>query len=102
MQYELLLISFFSVSGIGDVKFDLLAYVFAISSVIAQSIYLTYVQKTGVESGVSALSVLHLNSINCIPFLFAFSTLSGNLTRAFYFERNSDSQFVVCCVVFIH
>ena len=52
-------------------------------------------QKTGVESGVSALSVLHLNSINCLPFLFAYSTLSGNLTTAIYFKGNSDPQFVV-------
>ena len=76
-------------------KFDLTAYISAISSVVAQSIYLTYVQKTGVESGVSALSVLHLNSINCMPFLFAYSTLSGNLVRAFNFPGNSDPQFVV-------
>ena len=81
-------------------EFDLAAYIFAISSVFAQAIYLTYVQKTGVESGVSALSVLHLNSINCIPFLFAYSTLSGNLVKAFYFQGNSDPQFVVSYISF--
>jgi len=82
-------------TGLGEVKIDLSAYIFAISSVIAQSIYLTYVQKTGVESGVSALSVLHLNSINCMPFLFAYSSLSGNLTTAIYFDGNSNPQFVM-------
>ena len=91
----MLLYEFYLFSGLGDVKFELSAYVFAIASVIAQSVYLTYVQKTGVESGVSALSVLHLNSINCIPFLFAFSTLSGNLVSAFNFQGNSDPHFVV-------
>ena len=68
------------------------------SSVVAQSIYLTYVQKTGIESGVSALSVLHLNSINCIPFMLAYTVLSGNIVRAINFPGNKDSHFVVSII----
>ncbi|XP_065052070.1 uncharacterized protein LOC135681493 isoform X2 [Rhopilema esculentum] len=86
-------------TGFGDVKFDFYAYICAVSSVVAQSIYLTYVQKTGIESGVSALSVLHLNSINCIPFMLAYAVLSGNIVRAIHFSGNKDSQFVAAFLI---
>lgn len=87
------------ITGLGDVEFRPWSYVMALSSVVAQSIYLTYVQKTGAESGFSALSVLHLNSINCIPFLFAFTALSGNLVRAIHFPSNKDPQFVAAFLI---
>lgn len=82
------------VTGLGDVKFHSWAYFCALSSVAAQAVYLTYVQKTGVESGVSALSVLHLNSINCIPFIFAFTVLTGDLVKAINFPANNNPNFV--------
>eukprot|EP00794_Sanderia_malayensis_P017675 gene17675-19437_t len=82
------------ITGLGDVRFNAFAYICALSSVAAQALYLTYVQKTGVESGVSALSVLHLNSINCIPFLIGYCVLSGDLVKAIKFPSNNDPSFV--------
>ena len=76
-------------------EFHLIAYVCALSSVVAQATYLTYVQKSGLESEETALSVLHLNSINCIPFIFAYTVLTGDLVKAFNFPGNKDPQFVV-------
>lgn len=71
-------------------------YLDALSSVIAQATYLTYVQKTGLEKGVSALSVLHLNSINCIPLMFSYSLMNGSLAEALHFRFNEPA--VVVCI----
>ena len=82
-------------AGLGDLKFHLVGYLDALSSVIAQATYLTYVQKTGLEKGVSALSVLHLNSINCIPLMFSYSLMNGSLVKALHFPFDEPSA-VVC------
>lgn len=58
------------VAGFGDLEFSALAYIYALLSVVCQSFYLTYIQKTGVEKGFCTLTVLHTNSVNCIPLLF--------------------------------
>ena len=81
--------------GLGDVQFDLRAYLHAGASVVAQAIYLTYVQKTGVEKEISALSVLHLNSINCIPFMLCYTLISGNLQKSMSFPYLESESFLV-------
>ena len=86
----------FCIIGFGDLQFRPYGYAEAICSVLAQSVYLTYVQKTGVEKNVSALSVLHLNSINCILPLFAYTLWNGNLKNAVLFEGFYESSFRVC------
>ena len=88
------------IAGFGDLQFHLYGYVDAILSVLAQSLYLTYVQKTGVEKGVSALSVLHLNSINCILPLFMYTLWNGNLLDAVRFEGFDDLSFRVSWYLF--
>ncbi|XP_066911261.1 uncharacterized protein [Clytia hemisphaerica] len=80
-------------AGFGDLQFKLYGYVDAILSVMAQSFYLTYVQKTGIEKGASALSVLHLNSINCILPLMMYTLWNGSLLQAARFEGFKDSSF---------
>ena len=82
--------------GFGDLQFRPYGYAEAILSVLAQSVYLTYVQKTGVEKNVSALSVLHLNSINCILPLLIYTFWNGNLKNAVLFEGFYENSFRVC------
>ncbi|XP_057303238.1 uncharacterized protein LOC130640731 [Hydractinia symbiolongicarpus] len=82
-------------AGIGDLSFQVIGYSNAILSVLAQSVYLTFVQKTGLEKGGSALSVLHLNSINCIPMLLLFTALNGHLVKGFQFPGFSQIGFLV-------
>ena len=88
------ILTFFS--GIGDLEFSASAYSFALLSVVCQSFYLTYIQKTGVEKGLSTLTVLHTNCINCIPLLLIYTVCSKELLSALRFGRYIDPSFQVC------
>ena len=81
--------------GAGDLSFQFYGYLNAILSVFAQSLYLTYVQKTGVEKHLSALSVLHLNSINCILPLFLYILWNNNIVKALHYDGLTESYFMV-------
>ena len=48
-------------------------------SVLSQALYLTYVEKSGCAEGMSTLTVLYVNSINCVPLLAAISLVTGDL-----------------------
>lgn len=82
-------------AGAGDLSFHLYGYLDALASVFAQSIYLTYVQKTGVEKHVSALSVLHLNSINCILPLLVYTIWNKNLIKAIHYDGLMATSFII-------
>ena len=87
---------FFFPSGFGDLEFSAFAYVSALLSVICQSFYLTYIQKTGSEKGLSALTVLHTNSINCIPLLLIYTLCNKELQAALKFDGYYVVEFQVC------
>lgn len=74
------------IAGFGDLEFSPSAYVFALLSVVCQSFYLTYIQKTGIEKGLSTLTVLHTNCINCIPLLLLYTVLNKELMTALRFD----------------
>lgn len=73
-------------AGFGDLEFSAFAYASALLSVICQSFYLTYIQKTGAEKGLSALTVLHTNSVNCIPLLLIYTLCNKELLAALRFD----------------
>ena len=73
-------------------RFSYIGYAEAIMSVIAQSVYLSYVQKTGVGS---TLSVLHLNSVNCIPVMLIYTLGRGRLIQSLSFPGFTQPSFVV-------
>lgn len=83
-------------SGFGDLEFSAFAYASALLSVICQSFYLTYIQKTGSEKGLSALTVLHTNSINCIPLLLIYTLCNKELQAALKFDGYYVVEFQVC------
>ncbi|XP_065655152.1 uncharacterized protein LOC100197493 isoform X2 [Hydra vulgaris] len=89
-------------AGLGDLKFHFSSYCNGLLSVVAQATYLTYVQKTGVEDNTSALSVLHINSINCIPMMLIYTTINGKLLESFSFtgfkNENDRISFIVAFV----
>lgn len=87
---------FFFPSGFGDLEFSAFAYASALLSVICQSFYLTYIQKTGSEKGLSALTVLHTNSINCIPLLLIYTLCNKELQAALKFDGYYVVEFQVC------
>ena len=82
-------------TGLGDLSFHLGGYISAILSVFSQSFYLLYIQKTGVENGLSTLDVLHLNSVNCIPLLTIYTVYSNQLVNSFYSIKVTAKGFFV-------
>lgn len=87
------------IAGIGDLEFSASAYIFALLSVVCQSFYLTYIQKTGVEKGLSTLTVLHTNCINCIPLLLIYTVCSKELLSAFRFGGYIDPSFQIALMI---
>lgn len=81
------------IAGFGDLEFSVSAYCFALLSVVCQSFYLTYIQKTGVEKGLSTLTVLHTNSVNCVPVLFLYTILNKELLAALRFDGYNNAAF---------
>ena len=75
--------------------FSLPAYLHGLASCLTQAVYLTYVQKTGAESGLSALSVVHLSSINCLPFLAVYTVLSSEVQEVLRYPKLYDIHFLV-------
>lgn len=67
----------------------------AVISVFSQACYLVYVQKTGVEAGISTLGVLHLNSINCVPILALYTILNNQLLNSFNHIMTTANGFLV-------
>ncbi|KAK3754619.1 hypothetical protein QZH41_020545, partial [Actinostola sp. cb2023] len=87
------------IAGLGDLQFSLDAYVCALASVVSQAIYLTYVQKSGVDEGLSALAVLHLNSINCIPILFVYVAMSREIMMSLHYTGYKSSGFEMILIL---
>ena len=72
------------------------AYISALASVVCQSFYLTYIQKSGVEEGLSTLTVLFTNSVNCVPLLLLYTLCNKELFSALAFEGLTVAGFQVC------
>ena len=83
-------------TGFGDLEFSIYAYISALASVVCQSFYLTYIQKSGVEEGLSTVTVLFTNSVNCVPLLFIYTLCNNELFSAFAFDGLNIAGFQVC------
>lgn len=93
-------------AGIGDLAFDLSAYIYCSFSVICQALYFTSIQKSG-ESSVNSknsLQVLFACSIISLPLLLSFSIITQEYVEVF--ERFSEDRNIafytsliicVCC-----
>ena len=82
-------------SGIGDLQFSSDAYICALASVLCQAFYLTFIQKTNIEEGLSTVAVLHLNSINCIPIMFVYVILTREIQQTTSFTGYKSAGFEV-------
>ena len=83
-------------TGFGDLEFSMYAYVSALASVVCQSFYLTYIQKSGVEEGLSTVTVLFTNSVNCVPLLLIYTLFNKELFSALAFDGLNITGFQVC------
>lgn len=85
-------------AGFGDLEFSIYAYISALASVVCQSFYLTYIQKSGVEEGLSTVTVLFTNSVNCVPLLFIYTLCNKELFSALAFDGLNIAGFQAAIV----
>ena len=87
------------IAGYGDLAFDPAAYAFGAVSVLAQSLYLTLVQKSG--SDFTTAETVHLNAYNNIPIMLTCSVLFGQLGPALHAFKYHNIAFVITFVTVI-
>ncbi|XP_072049530.1 uncharacterized protein [Amphiura filiformis] len=87
------------IAGLGDLTFDLTAYVAGILSVLSQASYLTLVQKLSLNSKMTATGILYLNTLICTPFLFIFILLTFNLSTLSTYQYIKDPLFISLLVL---
>lgn len=87
------------IAGYGDLAFDPNAYMFGISSVFSQSIYLVLVQKHAGDQ--SAAETLHLNSYNTLPLLLISSLVFGEFSQAIASFDPFNPGFVIMFAIVI-
>lgn len=80
--------------GFGDLDFSPSAYLSGVVSIFSQGLYLTYVQKLGIEKQFSALEVLYYNSLNCIPLFLLYFVLSSEYSHTIAYFHNCSIDFV--------
>lgn len=73
--------------GFGDLSSKRSGYVLGAGSVISQALYLTYVERSGCAKGFDTLSVLYLNSVNCLPLMFLVALFLGELDQLVYMSN---------------
>jgi len=66
-------------TGLGDLRFDAHAYTVGVIATISQALYLTYIQKNGVQEGLKSYQVLYISCINCFPMFLFMSVLMGEI-----------------------
>lgn len=81
--------------------FSLAAYLRGLVSIFSQGLYLTYVQKLGIEKQLTALELLYVNSINCIPLFLLYILLSWEFVDAVNFLRDCTFEFILVFLLVI-
>ncbi|PIK61878.1 hypothetical protein BSL78_01209 [Apostichopus japonicus] len=89
------------IAGFGDLDFSLAAYLCGLVSIFSQGLYLTYVQKLGIEKQLTALELLYVNSINCIPLFLLYILLSWEFVDAVNFLRDCTFEFILVFLLVI-
>ncbi|GAX76987.1 hypothetical protein CEUSTIGMA_g4434.t1 [Chlamydomonas eustigma] len=63
-------------AGAGDLEFDLMGYLYSLTSCVTQAAYFVLVEIQGAK-GISATEMLWYNSISCLPMLMVSTWYSG-------------------------
>jgi len=84
------------IAGLGDLTFDMLGYLLACFSCLAQASYLVYVAKTGAESGINTFGLLFYNSLLAIPFVFVIVLVLGEFQAVSEYPNLWALDFQIC------
>lgn len=79
----------------GDLDFDIKAYVYGISSILSQALYLNTLQRLEMDTNIGALSISYINSINSIPIMFLMIFATGDYSaiyRSLYMDTWTGFQ----------
>src|SRR5688572_16073805 len=99
-QAVMLILAGAFIAGIGDITFDLVAYIFAFISCFAQAAYLLYVAKTGAETGINNFGLLFYNSLLAIPFVTIFVLFNDEISGVLSYEHIFQRDFLVRMKIF--
>lgn len=90
------------IAGLGDLSFDLLGYLMALTSCGLQSTYLILVEKSGKEHGYNSHELLLYNAVLSLPVLFVLILCSGEGSAAVsaFDERMKSSKFFLALLIF--
>lgn len=83
------------IAGMGDLTFDLVAYILAFLSCFAQAAYLIFVAKSGAETGINNFGLLFYNSLLAIPFVLFFVFFFGELEQVINYPHLLETDFLV-------
>ena len=85
----------FYCSGIGDLTFQLDAYVYGLLSAVAQSVYLLLVQKYAKEDNLSVLDISYIVSVNAFPLCLSAIFMFDESTKLLDYHGLLMSGFAV-------
>lgn len=93
----------------GDLDFDFKSYMFGAASVLSQSLYLLTLQKMGSENqldsynpnakAANAMTILYVNSVNCLPVTAIVVVLSGELHSMQTYAKWHEPGFIIALVL---
>jgi len=86
-------------AGAGDLTFDMIAYIMATISCLAQSAYLIYVAKTGSEKDINSFGLLFYNSLLSIPFVLMTALMSGEIEKVLLYPKFWERDFQACFII---
>ncbi|XP_006814403.1 uncharacterized protein LOC102810125, partial [Saccoglossus kowalevskii] len=86
---------------LGDVQFHLISYIYGGVCVLAQALYLLYIQKMGIEKHISAVGFLYINSVTCIPLLIIYTVVTSEILAVMAYPQWTEPGFVASYLIVI-
>lgn len=88
------------VAAYGDLNFHWHSYLLGVSSVFTQALYLLTLQKTGIEKNIGPLSLVYVNSINCMPVMTLLCFAAGDISAIARYPHWHEPKFM-CSFLFL-
>ena len=82
------------IAASGDLNFDRNSYLYGVTSVVTQALYLITLQKTGMEKNIGAMSIVYVNSINCMPIMMVLCFITGDISAIARYPHWDQPGFI--------